>query len=57
MCGLRKLKSTKPKLTSSMPPATVRLAPKRRVSRGVRGATVIMITAMGSSRTAVPSAL
>ena len=38
-----------------MPTATVRLAPNRALSRGVSGATMIMIGAIGSSRSAAPS--
>ena len=35
-----------------MPNATVRLAPKRALSRGVSGATMIMIGAIGRNRSA-----
>ena len=40
-----------------MPAATARFAPKRALSRGVSGATMIMIGAIGSSRSAASSGL
>src|SRR6478735_3843491 len=49
--------SSIPTPTEHMPAATVRLAPNRALSRGVSGATTIMIGAIGSSRSAEPSGL
>ena len=40
-----------------MPMATTRCAPNRAASRGVRGATIIMIGDIGSKRSAAPSGL
>ena len=42
---------------NSIPSPTVRFAPIRVLSRGVSGATTIMIGAIGSRRTAAPSGL
>ena len=47
----------KPQAMSTMPPATVRLAPKRALSRGVSGATMIMIGAIGNRRSDVARGL
>ena len=44
-----------PRAMPHMPTATTRLAPKRLISRGVSGDTMIMIGAIGSSRSAVLS--
>ena len=47
----------KPQAISTMPAATVRLARNRALSRGVSGATMIMIGAIGSRRSEVARAL
>ena len=45
--------NSRPPATRPIPNATARFAPKRAVMRGVSGATMIMIGAIGSSRSAV----
>ena len=47
----------KPIDTNVIPAATVRFEPKRALIRGVRGATIIMIGAIGKNRTAAERAL
>ncbi len=47
----------RPTATQHMPNDTVRWAPKRSLSRGVMGATMIMIGAMGRKRSAASSGL
>src|SRR5689334_6436962 len=55
--ALRPRRAKSPTATSARPKATVRLAPKRALSLGVIGATMIMIGAIGRKRIAVSSAV
>ena len=57
MCRPRPRKASSPIATRVIPNATVRLAPNRTFRRGVRGATTIMIGAIGRTRSAADKGL
>ena len=57
VCSDSSRNSTNPMPTKTMPADTIRCAPKRAASRGVNGATIIMIGAIGRMRSAAPRGL